>query len=79
MISIVCIKNVLKIKQGVDREVVDEVFLPFIELFGGTLDEFKHAKFEEESGTRMFGNSSDSYTAWAEINVGRPVFFFFLS
>jgi len=66
----------LKIKQGVDREIVDEVFLPFIEPFGGTLDEFKHAKFEEESGTRIFGNSSDSYTAWAEINVGRPVFFF---
>jgi hypothetical protein len=63
-------------KQGSDREIVTDVYLPICEPYGGAMDDFSNATFEEEGGRRVFGTAGVNYTEWAELDVGMPVFLF---
>jgi len=62
--------------QTAKRERITEVFVPIFQPYGASQDDFENAKFTEDTGYCLFGNCSESYSAWAEINPGRTVFFF---
>lgn len=72
----VLLQNRLVGFQTLAHERIIDFWLPMMEPYGGELNDFRDASYEELKGRRIIGNSERNYAEWAELDVGEPFYFF---